>query len=290
MADHLSDEPVSFNEIEARNREFTILRNKDNRDFTALRGEHTDLKYEPIRFTGCKPDIRIDKYLSKMGKEPYNKKILELNLSRCQITDVSLLSHFPNLTSLNISWNQLGPEGAYVISGLSNLTSLDITGNMIGNLGALAISKMTGLTSLNISHNDILTPYGGFDRHMSETMIQFLSPTQITQRQKIVEILNSLNISDNGIVEIAANLTNLTSLDITGNMIGIDGAKAISGLTRLTSLDIGENGIGDEGAKAISRLKELTKLNISNNRIGPAGTRYITNSLDKLISLYIYIS
>jgi len=47
-------------------------------------------------------------------------------------------------------------------------------------------------------------------------------------------------------------LTGLTSLDLSGNGIGAEGARAIAAsLTGLTSLDLSSNGIGAEGARAI---------------------------------------
>ena len=66
-------------------------------------------------------------------------------------------------------------------------------------------------------------------------------------------------------------LVNLTSLDLAGNNIGDDGARALAGLVNLTSLDLSGNEIGDDGARALAGLVKLTSLNLSGNAIGDDG-------------------
>ncbi len=104
--------------------------------------------------------------------------------------------------------------------------------------------------------------------------------------------LTSLNLLGNsigpeGAKAIAASLPNLTSLNLWGNSIGPEGAKAIAAsLPNLTSLDLSGNGIGDEGAKAIAAsLPNLTSLNFWGNSIGPEGAKAIAASLPNLTSL-----
>jgi Leucine-rich repeat (LRR) protein len=70
-----------------------------------------------------------------------------------------------------------------------------------------------------------------------------------------------------------ANLTALISLDLWGNEIGNEGARALKGLVNLTSLDLGRNEIGDEGAQALKGLTKLTNLGLADNKIGNEGTR-----------------
>ena len=53
-----------------------------------------------------------------------------------------------------------------------------------------------------------------------------------------------------GLASKLQSLTGLTSLDLAGNSIGDEGAKAIAAsLTGLTSLTLWSNSIGDEGAR-----------------------------------------
>jgi internalin A len=78
-------------------------------------------------------------------------------------------------------------------------------------------------------------------------------------------------------------LTSLTSLNLSSNSIGEEGAKAIAqSLTSLTSLDLSNNSIGDEGAKAIAQsLTSLTSLDLSNNSIGEEGAKAILDTWSK---------
>ena len=76
-----------------------------------------------------------------------------------------------------------------------------------------------------------------------------------------------------GIAGKLQSLTGLTSLNLWGNSIDAEGAKAIAGsLTGLTSLNLGGNSIGAEGAKAIldawsnvSKLGHLRFLDLRDN-------------------------
>ncbi len=93
----------------------------------------------------------------------------------------------------------------------------------------------------------------------------------------------------NAVREVSApllkSLPHLTHLDLEGNEIGYDGAKAIASLTNLTNLDLRYNQIGYDGAKAIASLTNLTKLNLSSNQIGADGAKAIANSLTNLTHL-----
>lgn len=84
-----------------------------------------------------------------------------------------------------------------------------------------------------------------------------------------------------------APLTHLTSLYLTGNAIGDEGAKTIAAtLTNLTSLYLGHNAISDEGVKAIAaKLTKLRSLGLDNNAVGTEGARSIAKSLANLKEL-----
>ena len=235
--DLISNKPVSFNDIP-----------DGQREISTLRGDYVDIEYEPTHFIGCNPPIVIDNYLVKMGTKPYNEKILELNLSGCRVNN-DLLTHFPNLTSLNISNQRITPQQLYnIVSNSPKITSLDVSHNYnLGSEGAKAISKLTHLTYLNISGN---------------------------------------KIGSEGAKAIS-KLTHLTYLNISDNGIGLEGAKAISKLTYLTFLGISNNLLGPEGAQAIAHgLSLLTTLDIRDNYIGPNGEKAISHNLKNIITLY----
>ena len=86
---------------------------------------------------------------------------------------------------------------------------------------------------------------------------------------------NSSQIKD---ISPLTNLTNLTSLDLSGNQI--EDISLLTNLTNLTSLDLGNNQITD--ISALSNLKNLTTLNLSGNNITDIS---ILKELTKLESL-----
>ena len=68
-----------------------------------------------------------------------------------------------------------------------------------------------------------------------------------------------------------ASLTGLMSLDLEGNQIGDEGARALASLTGLTSLTLMFNQIGAEGARALASLTGLKSLALTVNHIGVEG-------------------
>ena len=79
----------------------------------------------------------------------------------------------------------------------------------------------------------------------------------------------------------------LTHLDLQGNSIGDEGAKAVAAAVAasgsLTHLDICDNNIGVEGAKAIAEVVaasgSLTRLSLRLNKIGDEGAKAIAGAV-----------
>ncbi|KOO35677.1 hypothetical protein Ctob_013874 [Chrysochromulina tobinii] len=80
----------------------------------------------------------------------------------------------------------------------------------------------------------------------------------------------------------------LSNLELYGNSIGYEGAKAIadalqSGTAVVTKLELGGNKIGDEGAKAIAEALKVnavvTTLDLRSNSIGDEGAKAIAEAL-----------
>ncbi|KAL1511220.1 hypothetical protein AB1Y20_006033 [Prymnesium parvum] len=118
--------------------------------------------------------------------------------------------------------------------------------------------------------------------------------------------LTSLLLSDNrigaeGAKDVAVALkinTTLTSLHLRGNSIGAEGARevaaALKANTTLTSLLLSDNAIGDVGAREVAAALEanttLTTLHLSGNRIGDEAARDLAAMLKTnktLTSLYL---
>jgi Leucine-rich repeat (LRR) protein len=146
------------------------------------------------------------------------------------------------LTSLDLTGNRIGDEGAQALKGLVNLTRLDMAGNEIGAAGATALKGLVNLTRLNLAGNEI---------------------------------------GDEGAPALEG-LVNLTSLNLAGNEIGDKGVQALKGLVNLTSLDLSYNNIGAEGAQALKGLVNLTSLDLAGNEVGDISPLVLLRNLRKI--------
>ena len=218
------------------------------------------------------------------------------------------------LTSLNLFDNRIGPEGANAIadalgSGSAVLTTLDLSGNQLCGIDpkgegtydatgiraiADALKSGKALTDLDLSGNQLCgidIRHGGGTYHA--TGIQALADALGSGSA----VLTSLNLSSNrigkdGAEAIADALRSgkavLTDLNLRNNNIGKDGAEAIADALRsskVNNLNLSLNEIGDNGAVAIAAaLKSgdtvLTDLNLARNIIGTKGAEAIAEALE----------
>jgi len=96
-----------------------------------------------------------------------------------------------------------------------------------------------------------------------------------------VLILSEDGIGDNGVRILAQALltTNVTTLDLSGNHISDEGARALFKVPSLTSLIIGGNDIGNEGITEIRENITIRTLVIDGNDIDDNGAAaFLTNS------------
>lgn len=163
----------------------------------------------------------------------------------------------PNLKFLDISFSDLGAEGAcHIVKNLKSLTSLNIAANKIGDKGARFIADLRALTSLDIAANKI-GDEGTY--HIAENLksLSFLN-------------IDSNKISDEGARVIAENLKSLIFLGIDNNQISAEGAPHLAEhLRSLKSLSINSCKVGDDEAAKI--LDFLKSFNISSNHVSPLG-------------------
>jgi internalin A len=199
------------------------------------------------------------------------------------------------LTSLDLSGNRIGAEGAQVLKGLVHLTSLNLSNNAIAADGAQALKGLVKLTSLNLQYNNI-------GDEGAQVLKGLVNLTGLNLRYNRIGVegaqaldglvkLTSLNLLGNSIgnegVQVLKGLVNLTGLNLRYSRIGAEGAQALKGLVNLTSLnlqnlsilrsdsdsDSDSKGIGAEGAQALKGLVKLTSLNLQSNYIGDEGAQ-----------------
>ncbi len=122
--------------------------------------------------------------------------------------------HFPNIKSLNLSWNAIGAVGAVHLAELPQLQKLDLTGNNIGDEGVAYLRALVEVKELDLSMN---------------------------------------NIRDQGVAHLAG-LTQLTELNLSFNKIGPKSVAYLAQLTQLKRLALYGNRIHGKWFHALSRV------------------------------------
>ncbi|MBQ1821541.1 MAG: leucine-rich repeat domain-containing protein [Clostridia bacterium] len=196
--------------------------------------------------------------------------VTELNLSGCELTDISDIAQFRNLKWLFLGSfrDDYGEHRNYIsdISALSGLTKLEVlilSGNQISDISA--VSGLTKLEKLYLGNNQIsdITSLSG----LTNLTYLSLSDNQISDITALSGLtkLEWLYLYDNQISDITAlsGLTNLTHLDLDGNQIS--DITSLSGLTYLIYLSLSGNQISD--ITSLSGLTYFTYLSLSDNQI-----------------------
>lgn len=214
-------------------------------------------------------------------------------------TDLSPLAGLTKLQNLQISPNGSNTN-PYIedFSPLSNLTELQslylYTDGYVSDLSAF--SKLTKLQSLLMKADGLasfkgienLTQLKELDFYGSDATCKNVDPlANLTSLQSLR--LPSMNYQMNIVLDISGlkNLTNLQTLEISGDVASLD---ALSGMTKLQSLRIygGSNDGGYSSLAPLANLTSLTDLYLNLNEqvtsLAPLG------SLTNLRSLELYIN
>lgn len=176
-----------------------------------------------------------------------NKKAIEavtsLNIEGKNLTDISGIEYFTQLTSLYCSHNQLT---ALPVEKLTKLTNLYCSHNQ---LTALPVENLTKLTNLYCSDNQLTT-------------------LPVEKLTKLTELSCSYNQLTKLPVE---SLTNLTSLYCDNNQLT---ALPVGDLTQLTKLNCGTNLLAELD---IEKLTQLKNLYCNNNQLTALPVGKLTN-------------
>ncbi|CAM4742272.1 unnamed protein product [Rotaria magnacalcarata] len=232
--------------------------------------------------------------LEKIIGDHHGRDDLSLRSMKLTNADMEIVAYYGilrnmTLTTLNLSWSNIGEEGAaHLANALATnktLATLDLTYNDIGEDGAAhlanALATNKTLTTLNISENNI-----------GEDGAQHLANALATNKTLTTLDLTYNDIGEEGAAHLANALaTNktLTTLDISGNNIGDDGAEhlanALATNKTLTTLDLTYNDIGEDGAahlsNALATNKTLTRLELVSKDIGPDIAQRIADGVRK---------
>ena len=181
------------------------------------------------------------------------------------------------LRSIDLSFNYISSAGARALASCNckNLTTLDISNNEIQTMGAVELIRTRQFKSLNISQNKIVT-----DAHTAE--LAHLLEQDVTLETLVL----SNNTIDETLLRALAHNTHLKALDISDAHLGDEGAQILAQNKTLKSLTLNRNGITTKGARAFFSNPALTHLGLSNNRIDN-GILDVIETNTTLISLHI---
>ena len=155
-------------------------------------------------------------YLTEENKEAI-EAVTSLNISNKNLTDISGIEYFTNLTSLSCSNNQLTK---LPVGNLTQLTSLSCSNNQ---LTELPVGNLTKLTELNCGDNQLnALPVG--DLNELTVLNCYNNQLTVLPVEKLTKLTN-LNCGDNQLTSLpVGKLNNLKALNCSEN--------------RLTQLDI----------------------------------------------------
>lgn len=187
-------------------------------------------------------DAKEDVIEIKLGGKTFDNNVTELDLSGCDVHDISLLSVCTKLKKLDLSDNSISDISALV--DMPELAELDLSNNRISDISPLmSVSK---LTYLNLAGNRI----------KSVAALQDLTS------------LTELNLSSNELGGIAAvgRLTNLKTLWMDDTGLKDASLEELYGLKNLKKLSIKDNSELSEAA-VTTLQKKLSGCTISHSEL-----------------------
>lgn len=253
------------------------------------------LNIEQNRFTDSKLSLvenglTDDDIIALVKAIKNNTHIQELDLSVNKITarGVKSLATLDFLIILNVSANNIGPEGAKFLAK-SNLQKLDISANPIGN-SAGEFSLSTHLVELIATECNITDV--GAQRLFQSVYIRILDlSTNLIKGTSLEQIpsnvsLTELNLSQNGLSSdclqyFAANKI-LVYLNLTNIFIDTTGITKLVENSSLEELILVQCLINDDGARELSKSCTLKRLELFNNRITDTGAKYLFENMTLL--------
>ena len=206
-------------------------------------------------------------------------KSLSLCETNVKLLKVGTFADLRNLKSLDLSDNKLRYLVAGTFNGLINLASLRLANNELRSIKIGTFNGLTNLLSLILSGNQLHCIEVGTFKDLNHLRILDLRFHDLTELQVgVFEGLRNLHILDlnsNKIyrssnqlvltVDVFADLSNLTSLNLGRNSIVSLEPGVFSGLINLESLDLSSNSLENVTPETFRGLSKLNILDISYN-------------------------
>lgn len=244
-----------------------------------------------------------------------------LYLQNCNLQDedvpaiAAFLDSHPNIDSLAMGWNSIGPAGAAIIAKThylkilemslnpigdgaaafannSSITTFYLNGDNIGDAGAAGLAKNTTATFLELTRNPI-TDEGAaaFGGNSSLQTLNMKNAKLITDKTAIalaksttlstidLSTPDSAGITDVGAAALGA-MPNLHNINLENHKVSDTGVIALARQGILNSVNLNNNNnITDAGARALSKNKNLYSVSLSSNQITDQGAIVLISQL-----------
>ena len=165
--------------------------------------------------------------------------------------DVDLICRYleehPNITSLDLSQNNIGDEGARKLAQNTTLTTLNIEITQISFEGARSLAQHPRLNCLNVSANPLIGDLG------AEALAQ-------NPRLRSLDV-SFTNLQEAGAIALAGH-QNLQSLNVAGNAIRYQALKNLAQSTSLINLNLQGLIIGDEIGQNLVQMLAKNRLRL----------------------------
>ena len=194
---------------------------------------------------------------------PDHTPLEELDASNAGITDLTGLDYCVNLTTLQLSGNNIAEVNA--LRNLSRIHRLYLGWNEIEDIEPL--SGLYGLEYLDLQNNTI-SDLNGL-QHLGGLVALYLNDNEIVHVDELewLRYLGLLFLSNNSIRDIGplSWLHNLEWLDVGGN--AISDVTPLAAMTQLVTLGLWDNEIDALSSEVFSQLTQLSWLDCAGNSI-----------------------
>jgi Leucine-rich repeat (LRR) protein len=246
--------------------EYLVLPSKGPSDAgLSCLGELRMLKHLDIA-RGHYVDPNMDKgyYTDKGVAELAKCKLLEeLTIGSIGITDAGL-DHIAKLTNLKklslFGCSNVTNKGLAKLTTLKSLQNLSVYEANLTIGGLSCLNQLPNLVTLNlhgIRQDDSVMDISQLTR--LETFSLYTKTRRVDKRQLVTEPLHDSDLA------CLANLTQLTSLQVSHGGITNEGLKNLAGLTNLYNLSVGGERVTDDGLLYLANMNKLFSLSISGN-------------------------
>jgi len=190
---------------------------------------------------------------------PFFPQLRELSLSYGALTDAAVgkfaAAPSSGFTSLDLSYNRLGPKGVAALASSPHATSLrrlNLVANKVTAEGMRHLARLSALEHLDLSGGQI-----------GDEGLAALAESPVIQTLRRLRVVGC-GIGPVGVEALAAvGPTRLEELDLMDNPVGDRGAIALAGspvVAQVRILGLTRADIGDEGAVALAKSRHLANL------------------------------